>query len=228
MLLTIASIFSTFLILALLYYYKSRVLLPNNNKIGSPDSIRYDSKISLCSLIFDQINSVLYVSYGKKQSRISFAEISAYKIAVNSNCVMTISKNDTQVFDEQAEDNLLAVLHDVENEKLSTDASRQISLEIFIVPEAKLEPVLVKFYYREGDLRLSPHSFARAVEDLLFWCDSLESAIRPAPDEELENVLDTEETVPESLNLFSESLIMIAMHKPIRVLQHKQPRIAMT
>ena len=204
MLLSIIIIFLVLILLALLYYYKSRILLPNNNKIGSSDSIRYDSKISLCSLIFDQLNSVLYVSYGKNHTEISFAAISAYKITVNSNCVMTISKDDAQTFDEQAEENLLSVLHNVEKENLSTDESRQISLEIFSVPEAKLEPVLVNFYYREGDLRFSPHSFARAVEDLLLWCDLLESAIRPVLDAEPEALLDTEQDIAESLNLFSD------------------------
>ena len=106
-------------------------------------------------------------------------------------------------FDDVAEENLLTILQELENEKLLADATRGITMEIFSKPEAGVKPVLVNFYYREGDLRLYPHSFARLAEDLLLWCDLLESAIHPDTAEEQQAEAETKE-VTKSFNIFSD------------------------
>ena len=204
MLLSILIISFVLITLALLFLYKSRKSLHGNNKMGSSESVRYDSKISLCTLIFDQANSVLYISYGKKNSQINFSAISAFEVAIDSHCAMKISNNAEQVFDDVAEEHLLAMLQELENEKLLADATRQITLEIFSESDAGVKPVLVNFYYREGDLRLSPHPFARSAEDLLLWCDLLESAIRPDTDTAEEMQTEVEKEVTKSFNIFSE------------------------
>ena len=216
MLLSILIISFVLITLALLFFYKSRKSLHGNNKIGSSESIRYDSKISLCTLIFDQENSVLYVSYGKKNSQIDFSAISAFEVAIDSHCAMKISKSAEQVFDDVAEEKLLTMLQELENEKLLADATREITLEIFSEPEAGVKPVLINFYYREGDLRLSPHSFARSAEDLMLWCDLLESAIRPDTVEEPQ--AETEKEVTQSFSLFSEPA-------PVTDVAHGSPEI---
>ena len=66
-------------VLALIYFRKTQFGQKNSN-IGTPESIRYDSKISLCSLVFDQLNSVLYISHGKKNHQINFAELARYEL----------------------------------------------------------------------------------------------------------------------------------------------------
>ena len=63
----------------------------------------------------------------------------------------------------------------------------------------------MNFYYREGDHRLSQHSFARSMDDVVFWCGLLESAIRPVANEALETLLDTEKDVTESLTILNQS-----------------------
>ncbi|GFO72477.1 hypothetical protein BJAS_P2756 [Bathymodiolus japonicus methanotrophic gill symbiont] len=57
---------------------------------------------------------------------------------------------------------------------------------------------------REGDLRLSPHSFARSAEDLLLWCDLLESAISPDSDTAEELPTEAEKVETKLSNIFSE------------------------
>ena len=189
------------IVLALIYFRKTR-FLQKNSQIGSPQSIRYDSKISLCSLVFDQLNAVLYIAHGKKQSQIKFTELSAFEVSVNTNCLLKIDRDDTQIFDIETEESLSAELHKLEQEKLPKDAIRQIALEIFSDPAADIKPVLVNFYYREGDLRLSSHSFSRSVDDVLLWCDLLESAIRPVVNEhpEPDSRPDTAKGFTESVN----------------------------
>lgn len=193
------------IVLAFIYFKRSRFSLQHNSGISDPESIRYDSKMSLCSLIFDELDSVLYVSYGKKHSRFGFAQITGFEVIVNTHCLMKIDRNDVNIFDVKAEENLAFLLNDIEKEKLQENETRQIALNIFCESETEIDTVLVNFYYREGDHRLSQHSFARSMDDVVFWCDLLESAIRPVANEALETLLDTEKDVTESLTILNQS-----------------------
>ena len=201
----IVLIFLALVIVALIYFRRLTSNPQQNSINGDSENIRYDSKISLCSLIYDSLNSILHISYGKKSAQIVFSHIAAFEVTVDTSCLIKISKNDAQIFDVEAEENLRSQLITLEKETLSKDATRQISIEIFSEPEAEVKPILVNFYYREGDHRLSPHSFSRSIDDVLLWCGLLESAIRPGITEEPEASLDAEEYITEPLDTFEQA-----------------------
>ena len=174
------------IILAWTYFKKSRLAGQDNQGLDAPESIRYDSKISLCSLVFDQINSKLYVSFGRKYFRISFADIIGYEVLVNTDCIMKIDTDDAHSFDAQAGEKLRTQLDTLEMEALQGGETRQIELNILSERGVQIHSVMVNFYWREGSRRLSSHSYKKSVEDVLFWCGLLESAIRPGINEQLE------------------------------------------
>lgn len=157
---------------------KSKLPGKANESLGK---IKYDSKMSLCSLIFDPLNSVLMIDYGKRKFQVSFANISAFEVLVNANCLLKI-ENNGHVFDAETEHNLFYALNSVDNEVLQHNATRQIELNIVSAVETDPHELIVNFYYREGNHRLSEHSFTQSVDDILLWCTLLESAIRPESD----------------------------------------------
>lgn len=187
------------IIFGLIYFSRSN-LDPNNSKTDLSENLQYDSKISLFSLIFDRLNSILHISHGRASSSINFVDISKYEVIANSICLLKIDRNDTKSFGIEMEESLRLALNELDKEKLLEKETRQLELIIFSDPASGVQPVLVNFYYREGAHRLSYHSFARSVDDIVFWCSLLESAIRPIANEGIETVVRTDQHDAESLN----------------------------
>lgn len=171
------------IIVALIFFKKSRLATLENNASGLAESMRYDSKISLCTLLFDQPSSALTVVFGKRNTKISFAQITGYEVWVNTECVLKIDRSDACIFDVQAGEKLRSRLYDLEMEQIQDGEAREIELKIFCVQEAEINSVIVNFYCREGGQRLSSYSYKRSVDDVVFWCGLLEAAIRPEVNE---------------------------------------------
>ncbi len=165
-------------IFALIYFYKFSRRKNDSSRINPPKGIKYDSKISLCTLVFDKLKSVLYLSYGENTSRISFAELKYYEVVVNTHRLIKFNRNNDAFFNAEAMNNLRFTLHQIEKEKLLENETRQVDLNIIYKQKTGTKSAPVNFYYREGNIRLSPSSFSTSVDDIVAWCGLLDSALR--------------------------------------------------
>jgi len=190
--------FILLIVQAVTYLYRSGAFSLYKNRNAAQEKIRYDSKVSRCSLIFDRLNSILLVAYDKKEIPVDFADIIGYEVIANRQCLIKVNRSGLTVFDIETENKLRSQLNDLEKEDFPKGSIRQIELKFFHKVESKNKVVSINFYYRKGNQRLSRHSFADSVDNIVSWCTLLESAILPysVVDEGANTVIEVEPREP--------------------------------
>jgi hypothetical protein len=114
----------------------------------------------------------------RRPLQIGFDDIASYEVIANEATILQIGRREEDVFDIEAEHRLRAMMGDLQDEQMGPEATRQIDLRISGLPESEFIST-VNFYYREGNRRLTPHSYTETVEDVVKWCGLLSSAIHP-------------------------------------------------
>ena len=183
--------FVVLIIQALIYLYRTQSFSWFKREDDAQKS-RYDSKVSLCSLVFDPLNSVLSVAYDKREIQIAFADIARYEVIANTDSLIEFDRNNSRVFDAETERKLRSQLNEIEKEDLPKVKIRQIDLKFTHKAGSGSKDILVNFYFRKGNSRLSRYSFAESVDDIVTWCALLESVIHPSTNTEPEAVLETD------------------------------------
>lgn len=183
---------------------KSDSTAPDQGAAEKTAKYCYYSLLSGCSLEIDEKSRlVILTGRGNRHTRqIGFDDIATCEVIVNEAAILKIERHEEDAFDLETKHRLRTTLRELQHEQMGPEATRQIDIRISGLPESGFLST-VNFYYREGNRRLTDHSYTDTVQDIVKWCGMLNTAMhQPAsqseePEINEEAVTEQDETTTE-------------------------------
>lgn len=111
---------------------------------------------------------------------VDYADISGFDVNVNERTILSVSREAKDDFCSETIPQLRTQLLEVQKERMAPTSVRRIDLSIRCESEPSLVHTL-NFYFRQGNRRMTPHSYENTVEDVVYWCELMASILSSPP-----------------------------------------------
>ena len=112
--------------------------------------------------------------------QVDYANISGFDVNVNERTILSVSREAKDDFCSETISQLRTQLLEVQKERMAPTSERRIDLSIRCESEPPLVHTL-NFYFRQGNRRMTRHSYENTVEDVVYWCDLMASILASPP-----------------------------------------------